>query len=234
MSNLNLAFYTYFFGKNDNPSFAIPDIPSLKYKCYYYTNNKTIFEKLKETEWIGIFIDIEFKDDVYIPNMYGKHLKSMPQEYQELKDYDYLCFFDSKINNLNVNFIEDNIHKYFINDNKALILRLHDYITTNNVWSEFRLSMYQPRYYNDRYRYLNYINNQLNNGFKATDDYHCVCGYLIRNMKHTKIIELNSTWYNHIKECGIQDQISFFFAKQLFKDYIVPIPFDAKLIFKEV
>ena len=77
MSNLNLAFYTYFFGKNDNPSFAIPDIPSLKYKCYYYTNNKTIFEKLKETEWIGIFIDIEFKDDVYIPNMYGKHLKNL-------------------------------------------------------------------------------------------------------------------------------------------------------------
>ena len=234
MSNLNLGFYTYFFGTNDNPAFAIPNVPSLKYKCYYYTNNKTIFEKLKETEWICIFIDIEFKDDVFEPNMYGKHLKSMPQEYQELKDYDYLCFFDSKLNNLNVNFIEDNINRCFINDNKALILRLHDYITTNNVWSEFGLSMYQPRYYNDRYRYLNYINNQLNNGFKATDDYHCNAGLLIRNMKHTKIIELNSTWYNHIKECGIQDQISFFFAKQLFKDYIVPIPFDAKLIFKEV
>ena len=234
MSNLNLGFYTYFFGTNDNPAFAIPNVPSLKYKCYYYTNNKTIFEKLKETEWNGIFIDIEFKDDVFEPNMYGKHLKSMPQEYQELKDYDYLCFFDSKLNNLNVNFIEDNINRCFINDNKALILRLHDYITTNNVWSEFGLSMYQPRYYNDRYRYLNYINNQLNNGFKATDDYHCNAGLLIRNMKHTKIIELNSTWYNHIKECGIQDQISFFFAKQLFKDYIVPIPFDAKLIFKEV
>jgi hypothetical protein len=232
MSNLNLAFYTYFFGTNDNPAFAIPDVPSLKYKCYYYTNNKTIFEKLKETAWIGIFIDKEFKDDVYIPNMYGKHLKSMPQEYQELKNYDYLCFFDSKINNLNVNFIEDNIHKYFIDDNKALILRLHDFITTNNVWSEFCLSMYQPRYYNDRYRYLNYIINQLNNGFKATDDYHCVSGYLIRNMKHTKIIELNSTWYNHIKECGIQCQISFFFVKQLFKEYIVPI--DGKLIFKEI
>jgi hypothetical protein len=232
MSNLNLAFYTYFFGKNNNSAFTIPDIPSLKYKCYYYTNNKTIFEKLKETAWIGIFIDKEFKDDVYIPNMYGKHLKSMPQEYQELKDYDYLCFFDSKINNLNVNFIEDNIHKYFIDDNKALILRLHDFITTNNVWSEFGLSMYQPRYYNDRYRYLNYIINQLNNGFKATDDYHCVSGYLIRNMKHTKIIELNSTWYNHIKECGIQCQISFFFVKQLFKEYIVPI--DGKLIFKEI
>ena len=232
MSNLNLAFYTYFFGTNDNPAFAIPDVPSLKYKCYYYTNNKTIFEKLKETEWICIFIDIEFKDDVFEPNMYGKHLKAMPQEYQELKDYDYLCFFDSKINNLNVNFIEDYIHKYFINDNKALILRNHEFITGYNVWSEFYLSMHQPRYHIDHDKYLNYINKQLNIGFNVEDDYHCNTGFLIRNMKNTKIIELNSTWYSHIKECGIECQISFFFVKQLFKDYIVP--FDGKLIFKDI
>ena len=232
MSNLNLAFYTYFFGTNDNPAFAIPNVPYLKYKCYYYTNNKTIFEKLKETEWICIFIDIEFKDDVFEPNMYGKHLKAMPQEYQELKDYDYLCFFDSKINNLNVNFIEDNIHKYFIDDNKALILRLHEFITGYNVWSEFYLSMHQPRYHIDHDKYLNYINKQLNIGFNAEDYYHCNTGFLIRNMKHTKIIELNSTWYNHIQECGIQCQISFFFIKQLFKDYIVPI--DGKLIYNDI
>ena len=55
MSNLNLAIYTYFFGTNYNNAFAIPNISHLKYKCYYYTNNKTIIEKLKETNWIGIF-----------------------------------------------------------------------------------------------------------------------------------------------------------------------------------
>ena len=49
MSNLNLAFYTYFFGTNNNPAFAIPDVPSEKYKCYYFTNNKTIIRK-KETQ----------------------------------------------------------------------------------------------------------------------------------------------------------------------------------------
>jgi hypothetical protein len=47
-------------------------------------------------------------------------------------------------------------------------------------------------------------------------------------MKHEKIKEINNTWYQHIQECGIQDQISFFFVKQLFNDYIYPfteIPF---------
>ena len=38
------------------------------------------------------------------------------------------------------------------------------------------------------------------------------------NMKHNKINTINTTWYQHIKECGIQDQISFFFVKQLFND----------------
>lgn len=223
MSNLNLAFYSYFFGSNDNPGFAIPIIENLKYKCYYYTNNKTIFEKLKETNWIGIFIEKEFEDDIYEPNMYGKHLKAMPQEYKELKDYDYLFYFDSKFPELNEKFIEDNIQKYFINDNKALIVRYHRLITTNNIMSEFSLSMFQPRYYNERERYYNYIQKQIALGFRDIDDYHCETSYLLRNMKHQKIIELNNIWYNNIQECGIQCQISFFFVKQLFENYIVPI-----------
>jgi hypothetical protein len=41
-------------------------------------------------------------------------------------------------------------------------------------------------------------------------------------MKHEKIIKINITWYQHIEECGIQCQISFYFVKQLFNDYIYP------------
>ena len=41
-------------------------------------------------------------------------------------------------------------------------------------------------------------------------------------MKHEKINLINETWYAHIQECGIQDQISFFFVKQLFDAYIFP------------
>jgi hypothetical protein len=47
-------------------------------------------------------------------------------------------------------------------------------------------------------------------------------------MKHPEINKIGETWLNHIQMCGIQDQISFFFVKQLFSDYILPfkeIPF---------
>jgi len=219
---INLAFYTYFFGSNNNMAFAIPAIPSLKYKCYYYTNNKNILEKLKSTNWITIFIDKKFNDDVYEPNMFGKHLKAMPQEYEELNDYDYLCFLDSKLDELNEPFIENFIEKYFIEDNYALILRNHPSITSNSVWTEFSLSMYQSRYYYERYKYHSYITNQIASGLTDKTEYHCASGFLIRNMKHKKIIELNNTWYNHIQQCGIQCQISLFFVKQLFNDCIFP------------
>jgi hypothetical protein len=221
METLNLAFYTYFIGSDDNPAFKIPVIPSLKYKCYYYTNNKTILEQIKKTDWIPVFIDIITTDDIYESNMIGKHIKSMPHLYKEIKDYDYLCFLDSKVVELSETFIENYIQKYFINDNYALLIRQHPEIG-ESAWNEYNFSMIQWRYANQRERYRKYIKNQLSKGFYDKTKYHCITSFLLRNMKHKKLIELNETWYNHILECGIQCQISFFFVKQLFPDCILP------------
>jgi len=221
MQDFNLAFYTYFYGSNNNPAFKIPELPSLKYKCFYYTNNKTIIEYLKDTNWIGIYDDIQTKDDIIESCMIGKRIKTMPQLYFELKDYDYLCFLDSKLDKVSELFVEKFINKYFIEQNYALLLREHWFIH-NNVWNEYYESMYQDRYKLESEKYKIYIANQVTNGLSEITEHHCACGFLIRNMKHKKIIELNNTWYNHIQQCGIQDQISFFFVKQLFNDFIYP------------
>jgi hypothetical protein len=221
MPNYNLAFYTYFYGSNDNKAFIIPTLPSFKYKCYYYTNNSFIFEKLKNTKWIGIYDDKPTNDDMIESSMVGKHIKSMPQEYIELKDYDYLCYFDNKLEEMNEQFVEMFIDKYFIKHNFALLLREHWYVH-NNVWNEYNLSMNQQRYKLESEKYKKYIKRQKNNGFMEITDHHCTTGILLRNMKHHKMIEINTTWYEHIQECGIQCQISFFFVKQIFWDWIHP------------
>jgi hypothetical protein len=227
MSQLNLAFYTYFYGSNNNQSFKIPELPSLKYNCYYYTNNKTMYYMLNYTHWIGIYDDKPSNDDLIEGCMIGKHVKTMPQEYAELKDYDYLCYLDSKLEKVDEKFVEDFIDRFFIQQNYALLIRHHWFIS-GKVNDELRVSMLQPRYKMEEEKYIQYINNQINNGLSDTTPTHCACGFLIRNMKHPIINEINTTWYNHIQECGIQDQISFFFVKQLFNDYIYPfkeIPF---------
>ena len=185
-------------------------------------------EKLKSTKWIGIYDDKPTTDDLIESCMVGKHIKSMPQDYPQLKYYDYLCFLDSKLEKVNEIFVENFINKYFIKQNYALLLREHWFIR-HNVWNEYDASMGQERYKICSEQIKNYIHNQTKNGLSQITQHHCACGFLIRNMKHEKIIEINTTWYKHIQECGIQDQISFFFVKQLFKrEYILPfteIPF---------
>lgn len=227
----NLAFYTCFYGDNNNKAFKIPEIPSLKYKCYYFTNNKTIFNKLTNTKWIGIYDNkqiIENNDKYNISScMASKHIKVCPHEYNELNQYDYLCYLDSKLKKINEKFIENYINYFFIHGNFALLLRRHWFVKPD-VWCEYNESMKQPRYQNQCQQYCKYINKQIENGLHTKTMYHCCCGLLIRNMKHPKMLEINNTWYQHIQECGIQDQISFFFIKQLFKGFIYPfteIPF---------
>jgi len=227
MTELNLAFYTYFYGSNHNEAFKIPDLPSLKYKCYYYTNNSNIIQNLKHTNWIGIYDDKPTTDDIIESCMVGKHIKTCPQEYPELKIYDYLCYLDSKLKMVNEKFVENYIINYFIQQNYALLLREH-WGVHNSVWNEYNESMRQYRYTLESEKYKKYILNQVKNGLNEITEHHCACGFLIRNMKHEAIIDINTTWYQHIQECGIQDQISFFFVKQLFNDYIYPfteIPF---------
>lgn len=217
----NLAFYTYFYGSNNIVAFKIPTLPSLKYKCYFYTNNSSMIKQLENTKWIGIFHDCPTNDDLIESCMVGKHIKIMPQEYAELKEYDYLCYLDSKLDNVNEHFVENVINKYFILQNYALLLRQHWFIN-NYVIDEYTESMKQYRYRLQDTQIKNYISNQEKRGLSLVTPNHCACGFLIRNMKHEKMIELNTEWFNHVQECGIQDQISFFFVKQLFNDYIYP------------
>ena len=224
---MNLAFYTYFYGSDINQSIKIPEIPSLKYNCYYFTNNKTILDMLKLTKWIYIYDDKPTNDDLIESCMVGKHIKTSPHDYKELKEYSYLCFLDSKLQKVNEKFVEEFIDKYFLKENYALLLREHFFIKSS-VWNEYNESMKQQRYIIESEKYKNYINKQISNGLSETTEHHCACGFLIRNMKHEKMIEINTVWYQHIQECGIQDQISFFFVKQLFNDYIysfTEIPF---------
>lgn len=229
--SMNLAFYTYFYGSNKNGAFKIPTIPSLKYKCFYYTNNLTLLSLIQKTKWIPIYDNKPTNDDLIQSNMIGKYIKTCPHMFPHIKEYDYLCYLDSKLEHVSEKFVEDYIHKYFVtNTNYAVILRNHTFIKPD-VWKEYEVSMEQHRYKIQSDAYKKYINSQVESGLKTKTPYHCQCGFIIRNMKHPQVNNIGETWLQHIQMCGIQDQISFFFVKQLFSDYILPfkeIPFVTK------
>jgi hypothetical protein len=175
---------------------------------------------LKNTNWIGIYHDIKTTDDLIESNMVGKYIKSSPHKYEELKNYTYLCFLYSKLEKVNEKFVEKFIIKYFIKQNYALLLREH-WSIYNNVWDEYNASMKQHRYRLESDKYVKYIRKQLKSGLRERTIHHCTTQFLIRNMKHEKMNVINDTWYQHIQECGIQCQISFFFVKQLFSRSLI-------------
>lgn len=216
----NIAFYTVFTGTDANIAFKVTQVPSENYDSYYYTNNKKLLDLLKDTKWIPMYLDIPITDDEVQSAMDSKHLKIVPSDYPELNKYDYTVYLDSKVTINSIEYIESLIDKY-MPQYSMLVLR-HEFLK-GKVWDEFNESMKQPRYKREEDKYFNYINKQLSNGLSHTTPDHYTTKFIIRNMKSPVIKEINDTWYEHTKECGIECQISFFFAKQLYINDIYPI-----------
>ena len=78
--NTNLAYYTCFIGTDENQAFSIPDLPSLEYDCYFFTNNQSMIEKLNTKKWKVVYIDFESTDDIIESNMKSKHIRALPHE----------------------------------------------------------------------------------------------------------------------------------------------------------
>jgi len=223
----DLAFYTQFYGSDTNQANRVPQIPSLKYDCYYFTNNKKTFESLKDTKYIAVFIDEPTTDDLIESCMKSKILKCMPESYPDLLKYKYLCYFDSKIM-LNDTIVENILNTTFMDSTVSMVLRKHP-APAVGVHVELCGSVLEHRYKIQEEQYRKYIDGQVSNGLSrdiGTDEFHLACGFIVRDMTHPKTLEINKTWYEHIQLCGIQDQISFFFVKQLFKAYIKSCPWE--------
>jgi hypothetical protein len=80
--------------------------------------------------------------------------------------------------------------------------------------------MEQERYKLHEKRYRDYVDTQIKSGFKDIVTDHAQTGFIIRNMNHPRIKELDEFWYSEIKRIGIQCQIVFFFVRQRYSDII--------------
>lgn len=218
----HICYYTVFIGSNNNSAFKIPKLPSHYYDCYYYTNNKKLYDLLQNTKWKSKFLEIEMSDDEIKSAMDAKHLKARPDLYDDLNKYNYTVYFDSKLNL----YCDKDIEKIIDTEMKQypMILRRHNNL--KNVGEEFNEAMTQERYKKEKYKYIAYINKNLEKGLLPTTKNHYITGFIIRDNSSPIVKEINKTWYEHILECGIECQISFFFIQQLYSNYIGIIEFN--------
>lgn len=217
-----LAYYTMFFGDVNNYSCLVPPVPSETYDCYYFTNNLEMFYILQNTRWIPIFeSDIPINNDHIKDTMASKELRTCPHKFDILTKYQYLCRLDSKLFVYESKILE--VIKKMENSGKVLAFTKHPY-DYHSVWDEFHLCLEVPKYKEQESQYKQYIEQKLKEGFSEYIDNHFAGGFVITK-KCEKTRQFGETYYKHILQCGIEDQISLDFVQQLYKDDILVLAF---------
>lgn len=221
---MNLAYFTCYFGGDYNYSKMIPTIPSEIHDCYYFTNNPHIYNELEKTKYIRVFVDtIPIYNDWIKDTESTKELRSCPHRFEQLHKYKYVCWHDSKLN-----VFEDKVLaviQILDSSNKVMAITKHPYSSRfTSVWDEYNLCMGTEKYGKQKDQYTTYIKNKIEEGFSENISIHYCLGF--RLLKQGDLCkEIGDFWYKNIKECGIEDQISFDFVVQKYGDYIQPLEY---------
>jgi hypothetical protein len=221
MSN-RLAFYTCFIGSTYSTVLNIPPLPSTKYDCYYFTNNEEMSLLTKDTGWKLVFLNIPIYNDYNKDCMNCKHIRCCPHEYDELKSYEYVCWFDDT---LTVDC--EKVEKLLLElerSNKSIVLSKHPN-QYSDVWGEYYEAISYPRYFTESDRYFNYIQKKIIEKGNDILNVHYCGGFSIRKLTDKFVISYNNQWYSNILDCGIEDQISLQFIHQNYTDIILGIEY---------
>ena len=236
---MNICFYSCFFGKNDYVSNKINPPPSNEYDFFYYTNNYSTFEQLKNTNWKRRFVPVPVKKNSNINCFDSKLLKSCPHLIEELNKYEYSVYIDTcSMLNVTVDELINTIQQRIQQNPECVIMMLpHRFWpkAENAIAVEYHKSMEQSRYLREQDQVISYINQKLQIGYSLNIPMHFETGFIVRKQQHPVTVTINNTWYNEICECGIECQISFGFVQQMFPNNILPFnePLDSFIVVQE-
>lgn len=224
---MNLAVYTTYCGVPERSSF-VPYELDHRYPHYFICNYGGFMTTPRGLGWNMVYMETEsISNDPVVSTMQSKIPKVLPHKFKELEDYDYLLYIDDKlhINLENIEFIISEMK----GANSPIAMRKHPSTDIQlksgeyNVLFDFATSMYQWRYRQDWDRMIQYINQEVDSGYTMRSKEYHACGVILRDMRHPETVKINETWYEHILRCGIQDQISYHFCEQRFKNtYTLP------------
>jgi hypothetical protein len=219
-----LAYYTCFFGGDLNSSKLIPPRPSDTDDCYYFTNNKDIYNQLEGTPWIRVFMNsIPIHNDHVLDTTESKELRACPHRFEPLGSYEYLVWFDSKLQVFPE--VVQRCISMLDKSDQCVVLTKHSYSDRyKTVWDEYNLAITYDKYRQQADRYKSYIESKIARGYSETLSVFYCGGFSIRK-RCSKTIEFNECWYKNIQECGIEDQISLHFVEQDFRSYILGLAY---------
>jgi hypothetical protein len=155
--------------------------------------------------------------------MESKEIRCCSHRFSQLKDYEYLCWLDSKIK-IYEDKVDEIINKMELNG-KIFAMTKHPYSNRfDSVWDEYNLAITIEKYEKQKEQYKKYIEKQLKFGFSEKINIHFCIGFSLFKCCD-KSREIGEIWYKHIQECGIEDKISFQFIRQLYDNEIMELEY---------
>ena len=250
-----VVYITVYTGHVDEPRGAdrVP-LPPSSNQSIFFSDNRDILQSASNLGWRTHKLHGKPVKSSYRSAMKAKIVKAVPHElYNFQQDYDYLVYFDSKID-INVDTVKSMICNHMMYDHAdvALLTTRHRQ-QFHTVWEEFHESLKQMRYRMHGKRMKEYIlmreTKQSNDHYvhhvqqqqkekeekeekeeekeekekEEQERYVSETRFMIRALKHPKIEEITNEWMQEIELCGIECQISFFFIEQKWKKYIVQL-----------
>lgn len=213
----NLAIYSIFCGTSGNRTVNLQPVDR-RYRHFFISNNREVLEETAAAGWTPVFIDFDISEDPVVSGMQSKIPKANPRLVGELSSFDWLCYKDDK-KLLDMDVLEDCV-AFVENANAAIGISLNP-LFSDNILFEFGESMGQLRYKSQWKRIVNYINEEIEKGYKLQSRLYWT-GAILRNMRHPDTETIDQTWFEHIWRCGTQCQISFDFVAQRFSSIAVP------------
>lgn len=203
------AIYSTFCGSSKNRTFNAAPVTS-DYPHLFISNNQEVLSDAARMGWTPLFLEAQVSDDPVVSAHQAKIAKSIPHIISQVDDFRFTLYKDDKIT-LDVDKIAQFIPE-FEERNSPLAVRRHPFLS-RNILFEFGEAMLQPRYKSQMAQTVDYIGQELSDGFKLESQLYAT-GVILRNMRHPETRELNEMWFAHIQRCGIECQISFDFVAQ--------------------
>ena len=216
----NIAFVTGWVGDENTAKSKMARIPPvpLEKHSFFVSNNRRVLKRAFLQGWkttyynvtVNKLLESNVEKAIFWTNA-GKRMKVFPQSFLD-KDYEFVAWMDNKWT-YNTIGVEDAIASW--NKNTAVQFKKHARICCG-ADLEYDASMSQPRYYAQRKQYQTYMIDQIHKGLELNGPRHLCATFILYNTKHNKTSAFQNTWFDHIQQCGIQDQISLYFVAQQF------------------
>ena len=126
--------------------------------------------------------------------------------------YTVAVWFDNKFD-INERAVSDVAH--MIDSRVSTYVHKHPFICCG-ADIEARESLLQMRYKKGKEKMVRYIEEEMSLGYKLNGERHFQTGLIIYNLRHPDTEKIQNMWMEHIRRCGIECQISFYFIAQRF------------------